>query len=432
MAGPKITLVGGCSGAGVTLAGTVAQHPELRGAHLHYFDINESGLKTLLDVARLVNDYHNFDLVITGGCDRREALEDSDFLFFSFAVDRLQLWYDMLHIALKHGVQQVEGLDYGTGGFLATLCNAPIAIDICADAEKYCSNAIVLIRTSPPSRIVMAVSLYSNMKAVGLCHNPWEVNLTLMDKLNMKEDEFEVQLAGLNHCWWIMKMTAKDGRDLYPEFRRNVLAKDPHRTSLETQLMDVFGFYPYVSGPHMSESLAWGWRYHGMHTGEERMKKVELRKQEWHDLEKMATASSLDVGNETAQKCVGGHPSSQMAIKPIAHMIANRGERIPAVDLKNDGFITNLPDDAAVGVPATADRNGIHGQKIGDLPTGIASLIQLQYGTQRLAVEAAATRSRTLAIQALTLDPHVRDMETARRILDDIYAWHGDRLPKLE
>jgi alpha-galactosidase/6-phospho-beta-glucosidase family protein len=88
---PKITLIGGASQAGYSLASTVAQHPELRGAHLHYLDIDEARLQTILKVSHLVNEHLGADLNITGGTDRREALEESDFLFFSFSVDRLQL-----------------------------------------------------------------------------------------------------------------------------------------------------------------------------------------------------------------------------------------------------------------------------------------------------------------------------------------------------
>ncbi len=113
----------------------------------------------------------------------------------------------MLHIALKHGVKQVEGLDYGTGAFLATLCNVPLTLEVCADAEELCPNAPVLVRTSPPPRIVMAVSLYSKLKAIGLCHGPWQVKPWLAGWLGRKTEEFDVQLAGLNHCWWIMRIT---------------------------------------------------------------------------------------------------------------------------------------------------------------------------------------------------------------------------------
>jgi len=74
-------------------------------------------------------------------------------------------------------------------------------------------------------------------------------------------------------------------------------------------------------------------------------------------------------------------------------------------NIRNDGYITNLPQGCCVEVPVYVDREGLHPLRIGDLPAQCAALNQSNVSVQALAVEAGLTGDPERAMQAIALDP---------------------------
>ena len=74
-------------------------------------------------------------------------------------------------------------------------------------------------------------------------------------------------------------------------------------------------------------------------------------------------------------------------------------------NVRNDGYITNLPAGCCVEVPMLVDRHGLHPLRVGDLPAGCAALNQSNITVQSLAVEAALAGDPELAMQAIAMDP---------------------------
>src|SRR5699024_3227327 len=64
-------------------------------------------------------------------------------------------------------------------------------------------------------------------------------------------------------------------------------------------------------------------------------------------------------------------PSGEKAFDIIRGITFNTNEVIESVNLPNDGYITNLPEDAIVEVPAVVSGNGVQGIGIGKLNSGI-------------------------------------------------------------
>lgn len=84
-----------------------------------------------------------------------------------------------------------------------------------------------------------------------------------------------------------------------------------------------------------------------------------------------------------------------------------------------------------VEVPATVDKNGVHGVTLGMLPKGFAGLLNNQVAVNDLAVEAALTGSRTIALQALLVDPVVDNVRAAENTLDTILEYQAAYLDYL-
>ena len=102
------------------------------------------------------------------------------------------------------------------------------------------------------------------------------------------------------------------------------------------------------------------------------------------------------------------------------------------VNVPNRGAITNLPADTIVEVPAVVGPFGIRPAQIGPLPEPIAELCRREAALVELVVDAAVHGDRTLALQALLLDPMIGDIGRARAILDDYLTTFADHLPQFK
>jgi 6-phospho-beta-glucosidase len=100
------------------------------------------------------------------------------------------------------------------------------------------------------------------------------------------------------------------------------------------------------------------------------------------------------------------------------------------VDIRNDGTIPDLPDDAVVEVPARIDRDGAHPIAVDALEPEIGGLVQQVKAYERLTVTAATSGDRHAALKALVANPLVADYPVAGPLLDDLLNSNRTYLPR--
>jgi alpha-galactosidase len=79
-----------------------------------------------------------------------------------------------------------------------------------------------------------------------------------------------------------------------------------------------------------------------------------------------------------------------------------------------------------VECPAKVDKQGVKGIAYGEYPKGVAALLRTQASVQDLVVEAILQKSKTLALQALLVDPVVETPWQAMKILDEMLELQKD------
>ena len=100
---------------------------------------------------------------------------------------------------------------------------------------------------------------------------------------------------------------------------------------------------------------------------------------------------------------------------------------------RNNGAITNLPDEAIVEVPGYIDKNGVNIPKVGDLPLGCTAVCNASIQVQKLAVEAAVHGDVDLLKQAFLMDPLVGAVCSQPEIwqmVDDMLIAQSNWLPQ--
>jgi alpha-galactosidase len=99
-------------------------------------------------------------------------------------------------------------------------------------------------------------------------------------------------------------------------------------------------------------------------------------------------------------------------------------------NVRNDGYIDNLPRDSAVEVPTFADDTGLRPTHVGRLPPQCAAACMTNVNVQQLTADAALAGDPEHIVHALALDPltaavctlkEIRDMAT--EMLDAQRAW---------
>ena len=102
-------------------------------------------------------------------------------------------------------------------------------------------------------------------------------------------------------------------------------------------------------------------------------------------------------------------------------------------NVRNEGLIDGLPEDACIEVPVVAGAGGVRPQPFGRLPVQCLALNRTFLNVVELTVRAAVEGSRDLVYQAALLDPNAGATLTTRQtidMVDELLEAHGDLIPE--
>lgn len=409
----------------------------LRESALWLVDRNPQTLELMARYAEKVNQALGAPFEIRATTNRREALPGAAFVIVSVAVDRIETWKLDWQIPLRHGVRHVLGENGGPGGLSHALRSIPLVLEIARDVEQLAPDALVLNFTNPMSRVCMALDRYTRVRFVGLCHQIAEgyrlVNraLNLVPETGRREADVRaiqqrvrLTAAGLNHFSFILDVRdAQTGADLYPLLRERLRHMPPDFELMSRRLMDAFGLFCASGDQHAGEYVGFaaetlpltGFDFAAYERwGQQRMDRLRQIVESPHPPDLVEVAA----------------PSLERAVPIIQAVLSNANQYEEALNLRNDGCIRNLPDEAIVEVPGLVNAGGIRGVHVGALPEGLASIMRREIDIQALVVQAAVRGDRNAALQALLLDPHIHSYAQATHLLDDLLRAHARYLPQ--
>jgi alpha-galactosidase len=421
----RIVLIGAgsvCFGTS-TFADLCRAGQRLAGSTVVLVDIDPAGLAALEALFRRMVAAAGVDLRIEATTDRRRALPGAEFVVVSIAVDRERTWTLDFEVPRRHGVRHVLGENGGPGALFHAARNIPPMLAICRDMEELCADALLVNFTNPEPRMCLAVARYSKVRVVGLCHQVYYGVRMAAHVLGRAPGDLDLKAAGINHFTWISDLRDRHtGADLLPEFLTRLRAMPPDYEPLSRQLLDVFGLVPATGDGHAGEYVAWAFGPVG-EQGYDFVAAAAERQGMWDDLARVNAGTlpvsrflDLDVG--------------ERVVPLVCGVLENSNHYELAVDLPNRGHIANLPDGPIVEVPGLITGAGVRGVAVGPLPEGLAILCRRQMELASLAVDAAVRGDRSLALQALVLDPVVPDPGAARAILDELLAAERAWLPQ--
>ena len=226
-----------------------------------------------------------------------------------------------------------------------------------------------------------------------------------------------------------------DGREL-----RRIVDSTPEQI-FTLEFLGAFGIYPVGYDNHICEYLPFfyskdEWEELGYHTTKERVLQFLETGGRPDAAEAAGTVDDVEVqrilgkGKFPFPKDPEGPYYRESPVKVMEALLTGREACFDALVVPNNGCVSNLPHDAIVDIPAVVAGGRPRGMDVGELPFFAAELCRRQIGIHELIAEAAVTGERRLLLEALCLDPYVRGLTTARKIMEDYLAEYRDYLPQ--
>jgi len=432
---PKIAMIG--AGSIVfckTLMSDLLATPCLKGSEYALMAPSHRRLDKMHAFAqRMVRD-NNIEATVTATTDRREALKGADYVVIMIQVGGMKAFGFDYKIPLKYGVDQCIGDSLGPGGIFRGLRTIPVLLDIAKDMQELCPNAIMLNYANPMATCCWALGTVPGLKFVGLCHGVQTTMDLIAGYVGVKKTEIDYLAAGINHMAWFLKLE-KDGKDLYPKLR-SVMEKPEYfiNEKVRGEVMRHFGYFMTESTGHLSEYLPYFRKNKkalglycdqpafGGETGA--YYKYGLMLEDKFSKKDPLSIESTALGPRSAEYC--SHLIEAHETGDVFRLNGN---------VRNDGYITNLPNGCCVEVPIFVDRLGLHPTVVGNLPAQCAALNMSNILAQGLAAQAAIAGDPEMAMQAVAMDPltaAVLTLAEIREMTAEMMAAEAEYLPRFK
>jgi 6-phospho-beta-glucosidase len=416
----KLAYIGGGSSYTPEFADGFIQHQdEVEVEEIALHDISEDRLQVVGGMVERMLRYAELDTNVTLTTTRAEAIDGADFIVSAIRVGGLEARTRDEKIPLKYDVVGQETT--GPGGTLKAWRTIPVALEIARDLEKYAPDAWYLNFTNPSGIITEAIFKNTDLKVVGLCNNPINVQMGIANFFDAKPDEVFLEWVGLNHVNWVQRIFVR-GVDRTEELIDRI-EEMPFLDEHDPSLVKTLGVIPtgylryYYYHTKMVEELK----------GVDKTRGEVVTQVEQDLMEKYADPNQLIKPPELSLR--GGALYSEAAMRLILSLMFDRRD-IQILVTRNNGSIPDLPDDVSVEVPCVVGAHGVTPLHMGPLPDTIRTLCQQAKAWESWTVEAGVTGDSGAALMALLTNPLVPSFEIAKALLDDMLPANKEYLPQ--
>lgn len=415
--------------------------PAFRDVEFALHDVNSHNLEMVAQLLRKDVEANRLPARITASADRRAALDGARYIVNCARVGGLEAFEHDIKIPLKYGVDQCVGDTICAGGIMYGQRSVPQMLAFCRDIRALAEDGAILLNYANPMAINTWASIdVGRVQTIGLCHgvqHGWKQIAEVLGAENPHEVEYIA--TGINHQTWFVDVRY-NGRQIGAAELAEAFDRHPAFANEEKVRIDMlrrFGAYSTESNGHLSEYVPWY-----------RKRPDEISR--WVDMSNWIngeTGGYLRVCTERRNwfeedfprwLAEAGAPladyerSDEHGSYIIEALETGRSYR-GHFNVKNNGAVTNLPDDCVVESTGFVDRFGLNMVDGLTLPDGCAAVCQASINVQRLATKAAITGDVDLLKQAMLLDPligAVCNPEEVWQMADEMLVAQAQWLPQ--
>jgi 6-phospho-beta-glucosidase len=366
--------------------------------------------------------------------DPHAALEGADFVVVQLRIGGQAARHVDETLPVGYGCLGQETV--GAGGLAKALRTVPVVLELAEEMAERANPGAWLVDFTNPVGIVTQALLDEGHRAVGLCNVAIWAQRRIGHYLGVDPDAVEVEHVGLNHLTWIRSARTRgaDGAggpgdgvggedrldELFDRFGPEVELESGVSLEvlrLQHALPSYYVHYYYGHDAEVAAQSTAGYRSRADVVAELETTLLE----EYRDPTLTSKPAALSLR--------GGAYYSLAAVRLMASLHAGTGD-LQVVDMRNDGAVPGLPDDAVVETTAVVDANGAHPLPQRPLPPEMLGLVQHAKAYERLAVRAACSGSRDDVVRALLANPIVGQYPLAAELADELLAANRGHLPR--
>jgi 6-phospho-beta-glucosidase len=351
--------------------------------------------------------------------DRDEAVDDANYVIVQLRVGGQAARLLDETIPLRFGCVGQETT--GAGGFAKALRTVPVVLELAELVGRRAAPGAWFIDFTNPTGLVTQALLDEGHRALGLCNVAINLQRRCAARLGVEPERVELEHVGLNHLSWARAVKV-DGVDRLPALLESNLDAIADEVELPAALVGALGAIPsyYLRYYYLTSEVL-------QHQRTSRTRAEEVMEIE-ADLFRLYRDPSLTAKPKLLERR-GGALYSEAAAQLVASLAAGTGD-VHVVNVRNGGAIPNLAVDDVVEVAARIDADGAHPLPVAPLAPEMLGLVQQAKAYERLAIAAATTGDRTLALKALLANPLVPDYPAAADLLDAILQADAQHLPR--
>ena len=418
----KVAVIGGGSTYTPELIeGIARRNDRLPVDELVLMDVNAERLELIAGVARRIMVRLGWPGQITTAASAEEAVTDASFVLVQLRIGGQQARLTDETIPPRFGTIGQETT--GAGGFAKALRTVPIVLDLADLMDRRGANDAWLVDFTNPVGIVTQALLDGGYRAVGLCNVAIGLQRRMAARFGVEPEDVQLGHVGLNHLTWVRNVWV-DGTDRLPELLATAIDElSDEAGGIPADLVRVLEAVP-------SSYLRYYYCFNEVLR--EQQAGENSRATEVMDIETRLLDLYRDPNLDTKPALLenrGGAFYSEAAAQLMASLHDGRGD-VQVVDTLNGAAIPDLPPDAVVEVPARIDRDGPHTLPAAELTPEMRALVQHAKAYEQLAVEAALTGDRDVAMRALMANPLVGRYDIAAPLLDELLAVNAAYLPQ--
>jgi 6-phospho-beta-glucosidase len=420
--GVKVAVVGGGSTYTPELVEGLCDHEDrLRVDELVLLDPDAERLEPVAGLSERILRHRGYAGTFVATGDRARALDGADFVVVQLRVGGQQARLSDETLPHRFGCLGQETT--GPGGLAKALRTVPLILELAEESAARAAPGAWLVDFTNPVGIVTQALLDEGHRAVGLCNVARWVQRRIGHYLEVSPDEVALEHVGLNHLTWV-RSAVVGGADRLPELLDTRGVEFELETGSPQALLQLLRALPsyylhyyYERDRELAAQQLPGYR-----------PRAEVVAELERELLEQYRDPSLVTKPEALSRR-GGAYYSEAAVRLIASLHADTGDT-QVVDVRNDGALPGLADDAVVEVPCVVDRDGAHPIAQRPLPFEMQGLVEHAKGYERLAVAAATTGSRDAAVKALVANPLVGQYPVAAEMADALLEANRRFLPR--
>ena len=298
----------------------------------------------------------------------------------------------------------------GAGGLAKALRTVPVVLEAAERVRKLAPDAWIVDFTNPVGIVTRAL-LDAGHKAVGLCNVAIGFQRRFASVLGVEPGQVELGHAGLNHLTWIRSVKV-DGAEVLPRLLDEQLEAIAEDVAMPASLIRRLGSVPSYYLRYFYE--------HDRVVEEQRHERS--RADVVAELEERLLTMYSDPTLATKPDLLehrGGAFYSEAAVDLLASLMSGRGD-VQVVNVRNEGTLPFLPDEAVVEVPARITASGPVPLPVPPMAPLFSGLVAHVSAYEDLALTAALEGGVDRVADALLAHPLIGQREPADRLARDL------------